>query len=394
MITATRRVPLYDPGFARDPHAAYRRMREEFGPLVPVEVSPGVPATLVVGYEEARRILADPQRFPADPTRWQASVPEDCPVRPTMEARPNAMRSAGAEHARFRAATLAGLEAIDEHALRARVETIAAETVAAFQGVGTADLLTQFAQPLTFRTLCWVLGCPDEVGQRIAAGIAKLLDSEDETATEGNRMAVEAVLELVTTRRRSPGPDATSALMAHEAGLTDLEMSHQILSFLGGGTEPTSNLISNALLELLTNADFAGDLHSGDASVREALDAVLYRDPPLANFSFTFPPRPVDIGGFLLPADQPVIIGLAACNNDPALGERSRMNNRAHLAWGAGIHRCPAISQAYLIAETAILHVLDALPELDLAVDREDLVWRPGPFHRALAALPVTFPLD
>jgi hypothetical protein len=39
-----------------------------------------------------------------------------------------------------------------------------------------------------------------------------------------------------------------------------------------------------------------------------------------------------------------------------------------------------------------MVHLLDALPEMDLAVAEEDLTWRPGPWHRALAALPVEFP--
>ncbi len=61
------RVALYAPEFAADPHAAYRRMRRVHGPLVPVELAPGVPATLVIGYYQARRILNDPLHFPADP---------------------------------------------------------------------------------------------------------------------------------------------------------------------------------------------------------------------------------------------------------------------------------------------------------------------------------------
>ncbi|MGY2062489.1 cytochrome P450, partial [Nocardia gipuzkoensis] len=36
--------------------------------------------------------------------------------------------------------------------------------------------------------------------------------------------------------------------------------------------------------------------------------------------------------------------------------------------------------------------LLDALPEIRLAVPGPALQWRPGPFHRALAALPVVFP--
>ncbi|MDF3140973.1 MULTISPECIES: cytochrome P450 [unclassified Streptomyces] len=390
MSTATRRIPLYEPDFAQNPHAAYQRMREQFGPLVPVDLAPGVPATLVVGYEEARRILGDPQRFPADPRRWQTSVPDTCPVRPMMEWRPNALRSAGAEHTRYRAANTAALAAVDQHALRDHVELVAEQTINAFKHGGKADLLSQYAWPLAFQTLSHLLGCPDEVGHRIADGMAKIFDGVN--ASIGNQIMAQAVADLVALRRREPGDDVTSRLIVHVARLDDTEMGQQLITLYGAGIEPLTNLITNTLLEMLTNSEFSGDLHAGDASVREALDSVLYRDPPLANFAMTYPPRPADIGGYLLPADQPVVISYAACNNDPALGGHRPLGNRAHLAWGAGPHGCPASSHAYLIAEAAILHILDALPEMDLDGHRDDLVWRPGPFHRSLVALPVTFP--
>src|SRR5690606_23031251 len=150
--------------------------RQQFGPLVPVDLAPGVPATLVVGYEEARRILGDPQRFPADPRRWQISVPDTCPIRPMMEWRPNALRSAGAEHSRYRAANTAALGAVDPHALRDHVELVAEQTIKAFRASGKADLLSQYAWPLAFQTLSHLLGCPDEVGHRIADGMAKIFD--------------------------------------------------------------------------------------------------------------------------------------------------------------------------------------------------------------------------
>src|SRR5690606_25343051 len=66
------RIPIYSEEFAADPHGAYRRMREmNYGPLVPVEMWPGVPATLVIKYSTAVRILGDSAHFPADPSVWQ-----------------------------------------------------------------------------------------------------------------------------------------------------------------------------------------------------------------------------------------------------------------------------------------------------------------------------------
>ncbi|KUF16789.1 cytochrome P450 [Streptomyces silvensis] len=384
------RAALYDAGFAADPHAAYERMRAEFGPFVPVDLVPGVPATLVIGYSQARRILNDPLRFPADPRVWEQSVPQSCPVRPMMESRPNALRSTGVAHTRYRSANTAAIDAVDQHRLRSLVEEVADATIAEFRAAQGADLLVQYAWPIAFRVLSALLGCPDEIGRRIADGMAKIFEGVD--AATGNEILSGAVADLVALRRRRPGDDITSRLLAHAADLDDVEMAHQLVTLYGAGIEPLTNLISNTVLKILIDDQFSGDLHAGGSSVREALDTVLYTDPPLANYCISYPPHPVDVDGFLLPAHQPVVISMAACNNDPALGEQRVASNRAHLSWSTGPHACPARPHAYLIAETAITHLLDALPEMDLATAPGELTWRPGPFHRALAALPVVFP--
>jgi hypothetical protein len=127
-------------------------------------------------------------------------------------------------------------------------------------------------------------------------------------------------------------------------------------------------------------------------SVEDALDEVLWTDPPLANFGVTYPVEPLDFHGVKLPADQPVVISFAAANNDPSTLADQRAGNRAHLAWGIGPHTCPAQGQARIIATVAIEKLLDGLPDMELAVPAEDLTWRPGFIQRALSSLPVRFP--
>lgn len=83
---------------------------------------------------------------------------------------------------------------------------------------------------------------------------------------------------------------------------------------------------------------------------------------------------------------------MAAAENDPAIRADDRTGNRSHLAWSAGPHACPARSAAYLVAQEAVGQLLDVLPDLELSVPAAQLAWRSGPFHRALATLPVTFP--
>jgi cytochrome P450 len=116
----------------------------------------------------------------------------------------------------------------------------------------------------------------------------------------------------------------------------------------------------------------------------------------MANFCTTYPRQPIPVADTWLPAHQPVVISLSACNNDPEIRNDldtpggSFVGNRSHLAWSVGPHACPAQSLARTAVRSAIDVVLNAIPDLGLDT-RQELVWRPGPFHRALAGLPVVF---
>ncbi|WP_328601673.1 cytochrome P450 family protein [Nocardia terrae] len=383
------RTPMYTPEFAADPHRVYRELRERYGALAPVELAPGVPATLVVGYRTAVKILNDPDRFPADPRAWQAGVPADCPVLPMMQWRPNALRSAGIEHARYRQANTAGLAGIDQYGLQRTVERIAVSLINSFCATGSADLVRDYAFPLAFRVLNQLLGCPVEIAGQAAEGFRAIFEGVG--AGRGNTLLADAMGQLARYKRTHPGDDVTTRILHHPAGLGDTEMVHQLATLYGAGIEPQQNLIVNTLLLLLMDDRFGDSALGGSLSTRDALDEVLFDDPPMANFCISFPPRAVLLDEVWLPAHQPVVISMAACNTDPAIRTGAFTGNRSHLAWGVGPHACPASSLAYLIAQEAVDQLLDILSEVRLAVPASELSWRPGPFHRALTALPVDF---
>jgi cytochrome P450 len=382
------RMPLYGPEFAADPAATYRVLRE-YGPVAPVELAPGVPANLVVRYDAALEVLRNPNTFPRDPRQWQEKMPPDCPVLPMMMYRPNCLFTDGAVHARLRAAVTDSLARVDLNALRANVEQTADRLITQFSPNGEADLLGEYAMPLPLLMFNHLYGCPPALGNRMVAGMRGIFDMVD--PEKANAELAQSILELIALKREHPGQDVPSWMMAHPAQLTDEELLHQLVVLMGGGTEPEQNLIANGIRLLLSDERFAGDLSGGSLPVEEALDEVLWTDPPMANYSASYPVEDTDFAGVRLPAAEPVVISFAAANSDPALVAQQRSGNRAHLAWSAGQHSCPAQQQARLMASVAIEKLLDSLPDMGLAVGVDELVWRPGPFHRALTALPVRF---
>lgn len=382
-------TPINDESFAADPDGVYTELRKG-GPLAPVELAPGITATLVLDHRTALGVLRDPETFQKDSRVWQQDVPADSPVVAMMMYRENVLFQDGAEHDRLRAAITDSLARIESSTLRRHVTDSAEGLIKEFAPTGLADLVADYARTLPLLVLTKLFGSPAEVTERLVAAVTALWDGAD---TEwANEELGRCVAEIVELRRRQPGNDLTSWLLEHSAGLGDEEMLQQLVVLMGAGAEPMQNLIANALRLWLADDRFAGNLSGGRLPVEEAIDEVLWKQPPLANYAITYPVREVDLAGYTLPPHQPVIIGIAAANTDPELENTQRDGNRAHLAWSAGPHMCPARGTARLIASVAIETILDTLPDMDLAVPADELEWRSGPFHRALTALPVHFP--
>jgi cytochrome P450 len=382
-------VLLWETEFAADPHRHYTQMRRSGRSMVPVELSPGVQATLVVDYRTAVRILNDPEHFPADPRAWQKTLPADCPILPLVGYRPVPARTTGAEHQRYRDVHTAAMRGVDLHAMHAHIEKLAIPLINGFCEDGHADLIQQYCFPLSFAACNVLLGCPPYLGDRIAEGMAKIFENVD--AEAGNQIVGAALAELLDLKRNHPGDDAVTRMLQHPAALSDEELLHQINSQYGAGIEIQQTLMANTLLRILSEEDLGGDLLGGSMSTRDALDEVLFTDPPMANFLLTYPRQPILVDDIWLPANQPVVISIAACNNDPRVRRDEHKGNRSHLSWGLGNHSCPAQNVSYLIAQDAIDQLLDALPELELNFPNKAPVWRPGPFHRSMTELPVVF---
>src|SRR4051794_25469510 len=279
------RVPLYGPDFAADPARVYARLRD-YGPAAPVELSPGVPATLVTGYNAALDVLRDPATFPKDARTWQKTVPPDCPVLPLMMYRPNCRNSDGAAHTRLRAAVTDSLARVDLTSLRGYVERSAETLISRFGSRGAADLITDYARVLPLLVFNELFGCPADTGDRLVLGMSGIFDGVN--AKRSNEIMRDAVMELVALKRERPGADVASWLMSHPVRLTDEEMMHQIPPLRGAAPDPLQTLIVKGLRLLLPDERFGGALPGGPLPGEDAIDGVLWTAPPLANFAITF----------------------------------------------------------------------------------------------------------
>ncbi|MFE9911083.1 cytochrome P450 family protein [Streptomyces clavifer] len=389
-------LALYGPDFAADPHGHYRRLRAQ-GPVARVRIAPGTDAMLVTDYQAAVDLLRDTDTFTKDPRAWQEGVPADSPVLPVLGYRPTAMFTDGPVHARYRDAINDTLGLIEPHLLRAEVSRVAQQLIGEFSATGTGDLIAQYARRLPLHVFTASFGVAPRDRRRIVLGVAGMMDSAA-GAADAYADLVGVVADLVADRRARPGRDLTTYLLGHPAGLDDDEAVRQITLIMSAGHDPTTNLIGNALLRMLGDARHGVSLHGGATTAQDAIADVLWRDPPIANLGAHYPRHDTEFHGVPLRAGQLVLVSFAAANTQsPPAGSdaAARSGDGAHLAWSTGPHRCPAKQPALLMAITAIEQITSQLCDLELAVDAAELIWRPGPFHRAPAHLPVRFtPLD
>ncbi|CAL9597621.1 Cytochrome P450 monooxygenase PikC [Streptomyces sp. enrichment culture] len=392
---------LYGPAFAADPEATYAGLRAQ-GPASWVELAPGVPAIVVTDYGAALEVLRS-SRFSKDARRWtalnQGLIPMDNQVVPMMGFRPSLLFADGDRHLRLRRTVDDALARVDSYRVRAFVQRSATALIGEFGPAGSADLVSQYAERLPALVFTQLFGCDDALAGRMSRACARMIDAEPATAQQGSEDLARCLGELVAVKRRSPGADVTSWLLHHPLKLSDEEMIHQLVVLIGAGTVPQSAWISSSIMLLLTDDRFAGDLSGGSLTVSDALNEVLWEQSPMANFCFHYATNEYDLrddsgAGLLIPPGVPVLISHAAANTQQPRdgGGDRRSANHAHLAFGAGPHVCPAQGVSEIITDVAIETLLDVLPDVALAVPASELTWRPGPFHRSLSALPVTFP--
>jgi cytochrome P450 len=291
--------------------------------------------------------------------------------------------------------------------LRPRIEQLVDELLDAVarRGDGGMDVVTDLAYPLPVVIICELLGVPPEdhaTFQGWSSDLAHSIDPDPLISPEQQQRinaAAEAFLEyfetLIERRRRDPGEDLLSALIAAEEGgdrLSETELLATGLFLLIAGHETTVNLIGNGTLALLRNRDELEHLRADPDLDQNAIEELLRFDSPVT-FTQRITLEEYQLGDVTIPARQQVIPILAAANHDPtAFAEPDRLdlgreNANRHLAFGGGHHFCLGAALARLEGQVAIPTLVRRFPnmELDGTPERRDTFTLRGLTH-----LPVT----
>ncbi len=388
---------LYGPAAALDPHGIYARLRKEYGAVAPVLLEGDIPAWLVLGYRENRRVLDTPRQFSRDSRIWrdwkEGRVEATSPLIPMLGWRPDCVSQDGEPHRRLRGAVTDSLQTIAGRGIRRHVEHFANKQIDAFADAGSADLVGDYAEYLPMLVLTRLFGLPAAEGRNLAVSCAQLIKGGEDAVAHNDRI-MQVLAELAERKRDEPGADFTTALLGHDAGLDEDEIINHLRLVLIAAHTTTSNLLARVLQLILTNTSRLAGLVSGQLNVSAVVEEVMWNTPPLAVLPGRFAATDLELGGHHVKEGDLLVLGLAAGNLDPEIRPDagvSLQGNQSHLAFSGGAHECPGQNIGQAIIETAVDTLLHRLPGLRLAVPADELTSTASTWEARLDALPVEF---
>jgi cytochrome P450 len=308
------------------------------------------------------------------------------------------------DHTRLRALVAKAFTPKRVEAVAGRVGALVDELLERPSARGRIELMSEFAYPLPARVICELLGVPKDDEPMIVSRAPALATGLDpapmrtpETvaaANEATTVLVDYLDGLIAERRRSPGDDLLSALLAaEEAGetLSNDELISTLLLLLIAGHETTANLIGNGVLALLRHPDQLARLRDDSGLDHDAIEELLRYDGPIQMIE-RITLEPVEIGGRQIPQGRIVICLVSAANRDPAAFERPEGLDLArspnpHAAFGGGAHFCIGAALARMEGRIAIVRLVRRFPQLRLLTTK--IEWRPSFTIRGLRRLPL-----
>lgn len=388
------------PEGRRDPYPRYQRLRE----AAPVHRSALGGVWFLSRYDDCRFVLRDnafgkhpdglPPLFGADRSDVADAV---------VGFRGASMLTLNPPaHTRLRGLVSREFTPRRVDALRPDIQRLLAPLLDRMAADGETDAMDALAFRLPIAVIGELVGVPQEHREqfrslvRATAALIEPFVSPDEVqrAVNAQQEMVEYFLTLIAHKRRDPGPDLLSALIAVEAEgdrLNEDELVANTILLFAAGFETTTNLIGNGLLTLLRQPDQLARLRANPSLIPAAVEEILrYESPVQLDARYVF--DDMEIGGHRLPAGDTVITFLGAANRDPdQFDEADHFDiSRAAtppLSFGSGIHHCLGAYLARAEGQEVFGALLSRFSSIELL--DPDAHWRPGLTLRGLERLDV-----
>jgi len=185
---------------------------------------------------------------------------------------------------------------------------------------------------------------------------------------------------LIKLRRRNPGPDVISSLIAIDHGgrkLDDEEMLDICYLLFVAGLETTAGTIRTSLWHLAQHPEDLAALAADPSRIPTATEEFLRALSPVQAMARTLK-QDTEIGGVKMRAGERVVLAFGAANRDPEVFEcphEIKLDRPAnpHTSFGVGAHRCLGSNLARREVNVALTEFISRFPKFELA--------EPSPWH-------------
>lgn len=391
-------LPLDEDSYYQDPVGFFARLRES-RPVAPVRMPEYGRVWIITRYADVRAALTGPRlankihlgpgggrSFPNEATGVHALLNTDPP-----------------DHTRLRRMMLKAFTPRRAGQLRPRTKEIAAGLLDEMVTRGDiVDLLDGYARPLPITVISELLGIPVTDRGWIWVTVTDYGKGGEELQRVPRELAA-YFTGLIAAKRAQPGNDLLSALvLAHDnadedgadAALTTTELLSAAYHLVMAGFDTTVNLIASGTLALLTHPEEMGRLRQDPSLLPAAVEELLRFTNPVNHVTTRFTTEDLPIGDVVIPAGEPVLIATSSADRDPAqFPDPDRLDlgrdTSGHVAFGHGVHYCLGAPLARMEAEVALGALLARFPRISLAIQPEELRWRPVSLINGLESLPV-----
>lgn len=391
---------LAAPHIRQNPYPTYARLRQE-DPIALVHLPFFGKTYFISRYDDVAAALKDP-RISTDVGSKSARSNSWMPSSVSALGQ-NMLTKDDPEHRRLRDLVHKAFTPRRIGEMAERVTAITNELLDKADQQTQVDLIADFALPIPLVIISEMLNVPEE--DRMA--FHQLTSTFLESTTSGLahtilsygklRKIIKYFEELIAERRKQPGDDLLSALIAaEEAGdrLNQEELIGMLFLLLLAGHETTVNLIASGALALLERPDELAKLRANPDLWDSALEELLRYTNPVELSTPRHAKEEITWHGVTIPAGHRILVGIGSANRDETVFENpdvidlTRTPNK-HLAFGFGIHYCLGAPLARMEGRIALQSLIERFPNLTLATSPESLIWRSSTLVRGLKTLPV-----
>lgn len=303
-------------------------------------------------------------------------------------------------HTEFRKLVSRGFTPRQVEVVEPAVRRFVIERIERLRAAGGGDIVAELFKPLPSMVVAHYLGVPAQDRDRFDGWTDAIVAANATGSVASVGDAVGSMMgyfaELIERRRRDPGDDTVSHLVAAGIGADgDAAGTLTVLAFaftmVTGGNDTTTGMLGGSVQLLHQRPDQRRLLAGQPDLIGDAVDELLRLTSPVQGLARTTT-RDVELHGRTIPSGRKVLLLYGSANRDERqygadAGELDVTRRpRNILTFSHGAHHCLGAAAARMQARIALTELLARCPEFE--VDESGIIWAGGGYVRRPLSVP------